>query len=60
MTTLNALATLADYKAWFTMRGGSTSTDTADDAVIELLLKELFAMLLKVLFKPLIVLLVSV
>lgn len=38
MTTLNALATLAEYKAWFTMRGGSTSTDTADDAVIELLL----------------------
>lgn len=38
MTTLNAYATLLDYKSWFTLRSGSTSLDAQDDAVIELLL----------------------
>lgn len=39
MSTQNAYATLADYKAWITMRGGDNSTDPADDEVIELLLR---------------------
>ena len=40
MTTLNSYATLADYKAFVTSRGQTASTDTADDAVIEMLLKD--------------------
>lgn len=41
MTTLNAYATLAEYKAFAVSRGqsGATATDTGDDAVIEMLLK---------------------
>lgn len=39
MTTLRAYATLADYKAYVTARGQTSTTDTADDAVIEMLLK---------------------
>lgn len=35
MTISNGYATLAEFKAWVTVRGGSTSTDSADDAVIE-------------------------
>jgi len=35
MTITNGYATLAEYKAWITMRGSSTSTDAGDDAVIE-------------------------
>jgi hypothetical protein len=38
MTVKNSYATLADYKGYVTSRGQTTSTDTADDAVIELLL----------------------
>lgn len=39
MTTLNAYASLAEYKAFVTARGQTSSTDAADDAVIETLLK---------------------
>lgn len=39
MTTLNAYATLAEYKNYVTARGQTSSTDATDDAVIELLLK---------------------
>jgi len=39
MTTLNSYASLADYKSFVTARGQTSSTDTTDDAVIELLLK---------------------
>jgi hypothetical protein len=39
MTTVNSYATLAEYKAFVTARGQTSSTDTADDAVIERLLK---------------------
>ena len=39
MTTLNSYATLAEYKAYTTARGQTATTDTADDAVIEILLK---------------------
>ena len=39
MTTLRAYATLAQYKAYVTARGQTTTTDSADDAVIEQLLK---------------------
>lgn len=39
MTTLNSYATLAEFKAYWLSRGGTNSTDTADDGVIELLLK---------------------
>jgi hypothetical protein len=39
MTTLNAYATLAEYKSWIAVRGGSVSTDASDDAVIEILLR---------------------
>lgn len=39
MTTLNAFATLAEYKDYIRSRGGSVKTDTTDDAVIEFLLK---------------------
>jgi len=39
MTITNGYATLAEYKAWITMRGGSIGTDAADDAVIELLIE---------------------
>lgn len=39
MTTLNSYATLADFKVFKTSRGQSSTTDTTDDAVIELLLK---------------------
>ncbi len=39
MTTLNAYASLADYKTWIQVRGGSTGTDAGDDAVIEQILK---------------------
>ena len=35
MTITNGLCTLAEFKAWVTVRGGTTSTDAADDAVIE-------------------------
>ena len=35
MAITNGYATLAEFKAWITMRGSSTSTDAADDAVIE-------------------------
>lgn len=35
MAITNGYATLAEYKAWITMRGSSTSTDAADDTVIE-------------------------
>lgn len=35
MTITNGYATLAEFKAYVTVRGGSTSTDAADDAVIE-------------------------
>lgn len=39
MTTLNSYATLAEYKAYTTARGQTATTDTADDAIIESLLK---------------------
>jgi hypothetical protein len=39
MTTVNSYATLAEYKAFVTARGQTSSTDTTDDAVIERLLK---------------------
>jgi hypothetical protein len=39
MTTLNAYASLADYKSWIAVRGGSVSTDTSDDASIESILR---------------------
>lgn len=39
MTTLNSYATLAEYKAYTTARGQTSTTDTSDDAVIESLLK---------------------
>lgn len=39
MTITNGYATLAEYKAWITMRGGTIATDTADDAVIESLIE---------------------
>jgi hypothetical protein len=35
MTITNGLATLNEFKAWFTVRGGTISTDAADDAVME-------------------------
>ena len=38
MTSRNAYATLADYKAYVTARGQTTSTDAADDVVIDGLL----------------------
>jgi hypothetical protein len=39
MTTLNSYATLAQYKAYVTARGQTSTTDAGDDAVIEQLLK---------------------
>lgn len=41
MTTINAYATLTDFKNWLATRGlaGATGTDTSDDAVIEDLLE---------------------
>jgi len=39
MSTLNAYATLAEFKAYWQDRGGTTKTDTGDDAVIERLLR---------------------
>ena len=39
MTTVNSYASLAEYKAYVTARGQSVTTDTADDAVVERLLK---------------------
>jgi hypothetical protein len=39
MTTLNAYATLADFKSYATDRGGEINADTADDTVIERILK---------------------
>jgi len=35
MAIVNGYATLAEYKAWITMRGSTTSTDATDDGVIE-------------------------
>lgn len=43
MTTQNAYATLAEYKDYVTARGQTHTTDTTDDAVIELLLKSVSA-----------------
>lgn len=40
MTARNVYATLAEFKAYFTARGGSAATDAADDAVIEKLLEQ--------------------
>lgn len=39
MTTLNAYATLQEYKDFVRSRGGSVQSDSTDDAVIEFLLK---------------------
>lgn len=39
MSTLNAYATLSDYKKWIVTRGGSVSQDLLDDEVIEWILK---------------------
>jgi hypothetical protein len=39
MSNINLYATLADYKAFTTSRGQTTSTDTADDGVIKDLLE---------------------
>ena len=39
MSITNGYATLAEYKAFITMRGSSTSTDAADDSVIEALIE---------------------
>lgn len=39
MTTLDAYATLAEYKAYALARGGTASTSTTDDAIIEDLLR---------------------
>jgi hypothetical protein len=39
MTTLNAYATLAEYKSYITSRNGTIATDAADDVVIEYLLR---------------------
>ena len=41
MTITNGYATLADYKAWISVRGlaGSTGTDASDDVVIEVLIE---------------------
>lgn len=35
MTITNGYATLAEYKAWVTVRNGTISTDATDDTVIE-------------------------
>lgn len=35
MTVTNGYATLAEFKLWITVRGGTISTDTNDDAVME-------------------------
>jgi len=35
MAVINGLATLAELKAWIQVRGGATTTDTADDEVME-------------------------
>jgi hypothetical protein len=35
MTITNGLATLAEFKAYATVRGGTSTTDTGDDAVAE-------------------------
>jgi hypothetical protein len=35
MTISNGYASLAEFKAWITVRGGTISTDAADDAVME-------------------------
>jgi hypothetical protein len=40
MTAHNVYATLAEFKAYFTARGGSAATDAADDAVIDQLLEQ--------------------
>lgn len=39
MTTLNSYANLADFKAFKTARGQTSTTDATDDAIVELLLK---------------------
>ena len=41
MSTLNAYATLGEYKAWIAVRGlaGSVGTDASDDTSIEIILK---------------------
>lgn len=39
MTTINAYCTLAEYKNFTTARGQTTTTDSTDDAVIEMLLR---------------------
>jgi hypothetical protein len=39
MTTLNSYATLAEYKSFVTARGQTSTTDSTDDSVIEMLLK---------------------
>lgn len=39
MTVTNGYCSLAEYKAWITMRGGTISTDAADDAVIEAMIE---------------------
>lgn len=39
MTTLNSYASLADFKAFKTARGQTSTTDATDDAIVELLLK---------------------
>lgn len=38
MSSLNAYANLVDFKAYWQSRGGTTASDTSDDAVIEVLL----------------------
>jgi len=35
MTITNGYSSLAEFKAWVTVRGGTASTDAADDAVME-------------------------
>lgn len=39
MTITNGYATLAEYQAWITMRGGSLEMDPADDVVVEALIE---------------------
>lgn len=45
MTTLNSYATLAEFKDYWKSRGSSNSTDAADDAVIESLLRSASSLL---------------
>jgi hypothetical protein len=40
MTVTNGYASLAEFKAWVTVRGGTATTDATDDAVMEDILEQ--------------------